>query len=144
MFRFGHWPKCFDFGRNSKRVFRSYTSHLAVNPSIFPTNIVLYLYSVLFVEPIVSNNQIRFPYYVPSAKRKVRKKGSLNAYVYKIYSRKMRKRKPKYKVGVQSRTSKISQRFEHDFQSGFIFFHEKWTYFWVLFTLHCLIDVTAQ
>ena len=56
--------------------------------------------SVLFVEPIVSNNQIRFPYYVPSARRTVRKKGSLNAYVYKIYSRKMKRRKKNKKVRV--------------------------------------------
>lgn len=47
--------------------------------------------SVLFVEPIVSNNQIRFPYFVPSSRTVVKKKGSLNAYVYKIYSRKLRK-----------------------------------------------------
>ena len=47
--------------------------------------------NVLFVEPIVSNNQIRFPYYVTSSHRTVKKKGSLNAYVYKIYSRNMRK-----------------------------------------------------
>ena len=48
-------------------------------------------HSVLFVEPIVSNNQIRFPYFVPSSRTIVEKKGSLNAYVYKIYSRKLRK-----------------------------------------------------
>ena len=43
------------------------------------------------MEPIVSNNQIRFPYFVPSSRTVVKKKGSLNAYVYKIYSRKLRK-----------------------------------------------------
>ena len=50
--------------------------------------------NVLFVEPIVSNNQIRFPYYVKSSRRPVKKKGSLNAYVYKIYSRNMRNTPP--------------------------------------------------
>ena len=47
--------------------------------------------NVLFVEPIVSGNQIRFPYFVPSARALVKKKGSLNAYVYKIYSRNIKK-----------------------------------------------------
>ena len=49
--------------------------------------------NVLFVEPIVSGNQIRFPYFVPSARALVKKKGSLNAYVYKIYSRNIKKTK---------------------------------------------------
>ena len=53
--------------------------------------------SVLFVEPIVSNNQIRFPYYVTSSRRMVKKKGSLNAYVYKIYSRNLRPRRKQRK-----------------------------------------------
>ncbi len=48
--------------------------------------------NVLFVEPIVSNNQIRFPYYVTSSRKVVKKKGALNAYVYKIYSRNLRKK----------------------------------------------------
>ena len=63
--------------------------------------------SVLFVEPIVSNNQIRFPYYVPSARRTVRKKGSLNAYVYKIYSRKMKRRKKNKKVRLSRKRKSI-------------------------------------
>ena len=61
-------------------------------------------HSVLFVEPIVSNNQIRFPYFVPSSKTIVEKKGSLNAYVYKIYSRKLRKNTIKVRYMVEWQT----------------------------------------
>jgi len=78
--------------------------------------------SVLFVEPIVSNNQIRFPYYVPSARRTVRKKGSLNAYVYKIYSRKMKRRKKNKKsFNVEPRTSP-----NHLFSGDKFFFTSRW------------------
>ena len=81
--------------------------------------------SVLFVEPIVSNNQIRFPYYVTSSRRMVKKKGSLNAYVYKIYSRNLRRKKAETTRNVKSHLKQMlsEQHTVNNFLLSLIHFH---------------------